>query len=257
MRRCAWRLGYEVRRRVDFVDFVKSRNIDLVLDVGANTGQFAQELRKRGYQESIISFEPVSTTYQQLQRAACADPNWQVRHAALGREQSEATINIAENSVYSSLRSQTEVAQRFDRRSATVGTEQVPVTTVDAVLEGQPQRRVFLKIDTQGFEREILAGTSMSLAFILGILLEVPIVHFYEGTWTLEEVLTKLRSMGFVLAQITPTGYLKQLDPVSVTEVDCLFRRVDERLDGISVGERATEQAASLHACDLSSPVGH
>lgn len=232
IRKCFWAFGYEVRKRVDLVDFMNSRKVDLVLDVGANVGTFEQELRTRGYDKQIVSFEPASDPYRQLAKAASADPNWQARNIALGSKAGVADINIAENSVYNSFRDQTSIAQEFDKRSTTVRTEKVSVATVDDILKDKQDRRVLLKIDTQGFERDVLAGASLSLAFILGILMEIPIVHLYEGTWTFEEVLVKMKSMGFVLAQITPTSHLKQLDPVSVAEVDCVFRRMDDNLDG-------------------------
>jgi FkbM family methyltransferase len=243
LRRCAWAVGYELRRRMDVVDFLASRRIDLVLDVGANTGQFAQRLRARGYDKDIISFEPASEPFAELAKAASGDPHWEACNVALGSTPGEATIKIAENSVYNSFRDRTPVAGAFDTKSATVKTESVEVTTLDAVLEGKQNRRVFLKMDTQGFEREILAGASKSLLFILGILLEVPIVHLYEGTWGLADVLVQLKEMGFVLAQVSPINYLRELDPASLAEVDCVFRRADARLDVVAatVGLKAAE----------------
>jgi len=232
VRKCAWSLGYEIRRRTDLVDFLTSRRIDLVVDVGANTGQFVRELRARGYKNDVISFEPAREPFAQLAEAARRDPKWEVRNVALGSVSGEAVINIAANSVYSSFRDQTPVACAFDKKSTTVRTERVEVTTLDAALQGKQNRRIFLKIDTQGYEHEILAGASASLLFILGILLEVPIVHLYEETWGLEQILQHLRSLGFVLAQISPINYLRHLDPASLAEVDCVFRKVDSRLDG-------------------------
>lgn len=253
VRKVLWALGYEIRRRVDLVDFLLARRVDLVLDVGANTGQFARKLRARGYKSEIISFEPASEPFKELERSAASDPNWQVRNAALGSQPGEATINIAENSVYNSFRDRTAVASAFDTRSAAVKQERVEVTTVDEVLANKRDRRIFLKIDTQGYEREILAGAGKSLPFILGILLEIPIVHLYEQTWTLQEVLCYLNGLGFVPAQITPTNHLRQLDPVSLAEIDCVFRRMDEKLDGVRLIPEAIAETAPAPASLLKS----
>jgi hypothetical protein len=94
-------------------------------------------------------------------------------------------------------------------------------------------KNVFLKIDTQGFEQRVLEGARRSLEHICGLLLELPIVHLYENTWTFREALAYLENAGFVLSQVQPTNYLT-VDPVSIVELDCVFRRRDVNIDGIA-----------------------
>ena len=67
-------------------DIVETHRIDLVLDVGANTGQFGAYLRELGYAGTIHSFEPVEATFQALQRRTSGDANWSCHRMALGRE---------------------------------------------------------------------------------------------------------------------------------------------------------------------------
>lgn len=127
-------LGYEIHRRRDLVDFLLSRCIDLVLDVGANAGQFARKLRARGDRREIISFEPASEPFKKLAQLAASDPNWQVRKAALGARADKATVNIAENSVYNSFRDWTKVASALDSKERHGRAGGVEVTTIDDVL---------------------------------------------------------------------------------------------------------------------------
>ncbi len=92
-------LGADVRpaRHVrGLMDFVKDRQIDTVLDVGANVGQFGASLRSKGYRGRIVSFEPVASVFQTLAARAKADGNWEAYHCALGAETGEATIHVAE-----------------------------------------------------------------------------------------------------------------------------------------------------------------
>src|SRR5258707_26838 len=78
--------------------------IDLVLDVGANTGQFVHQCRAAGYKGEIISFEPSADAHAGLLRSAAADPLWTVAdRMALGATTGEAEINIAANSYSSSI----------------------------------------------------------------------------------------------------------------------------------------------------------
>lgn len=70
---------------LQLVQAMRHFGIDLVLDVGANRGQFAQELRANGFREHIVSFEPLSAAHTELVAAAAKDPAWRVHErVALG-----------------------------------------------------------------------------------------------------------------------------------------------------------------------------
>jgi hypothetical protein len=87
LRRVLNRFGYDVHRigfGRDLMDFIRSREIDVVLDVGANVGQFGESLRAGGFLGKIISFEPLSAAYEALAVKAEADGNWDTHHFALG-----------------------------------------------------------------------------------------------------------------------------------------------------------------------------
>ncbi len=73
-------------------------DIDMVLDVGANVGQFASELRSVGYKGYLVSFEPLSAAHTALSEAAGRDPKWHVHpRSAIGDNDGEIEINIAGN----------------------------------------------------------------------------------------------------------------------------------------------------------------
>src|SRR5437899_12148230 len=78
-------------------------DVNTVVDVGANTGQYASALRQAGYTEEILSFEPLSEAYAELEKKSRPDPKWRVFHCAIGDENGEAEINVAGNSESSSL----------------------------------------------------------------------------------------------------------------------------------------------------------
>lgn len=219
----AERVGYELhrhpaRRRVQMM---LHRRIDLVVDVGAAQGRYGEELRRGGYRGSIISFEPLSAAFAELQRRVGSDGDWDVRNVGLGERAGEAVINVAANSDSSSLLPMLPRHEVAAEEATYVGTETIRLTTLDEVLsEVAPSARVFVKLDVQGFERQVLAGAAASLGRIAGLQLELSLVPLYDGGMLYDEALAFTRQHGFVLCGLEPgftdpaTGDLLQADGI-------------------------------------------
>ena len=216
--------------RPSVIDFLFDRKIDLVLDVGANEGQFASSLRQHNYTGRIMSFEPIASVFEKLAISARNDPKWNIYNVALGAKAERTDIHVSVHSTFSSLRPLTEAATKHEQSAAVDHIEQIEIRTLDDVLPN-PSGNILLKIDTQGFEQEVLQGARATLPALRGALMELPIVQFYHGNWSIQEALGFMAQAGFVPAQIHPVNYHSQ-DKFSVVEVDCLFRRLDPRLDG-------------------------
>lgn len=208
------KLGLEVHRCVPptsptqgLIASLRKFDIDLVLDVGANTGQFAADIRHWGYAGRIVSFEPLSQAHGVLLQSSEGDPLWDVYpRCALGNHIGEVEINIAGNSQSSSILPMLESHRSAAPESAYQGKEFVPVKTLDAVA-GQylkDARAAFLKIDTQGFEWQVLDGARDTLPHIKGILVELSLVPLYEGQHLWQEVIDRLEAAGFTLWAFKP-----------------------------------------------------
>jgi FkbM family methyltransferase len=230
VRRALRRRGVDVRRATpNVMDFIEDREIDVVFDVGANVGQFGLSLRNKGYRGKIVSFEPLEYEFKRLAMVAKADSNWDAYNLALGAASGDTTINVSDNSVFSSIQTLKIAATEFDRRAVVKRAETIKMRTLDEMFP-QPSGRVLLKIDTQGFEKQVLEGGRQMVLQVKGILLELPIIRIYEGTWQFHEATEFMASIGFIPAQIEPVNYHSK-DKVSLVEVDCLFRPRDTRLD--------------------------
>jgi FkbM family methyltransferase len=191
-----------------FVNQLKSRQVDAVLDVGANSGQYAMGLRKRGYKGRIVSFEPLAGPFSDLQNNAAKDPLWDCRRYALGDVDGTISINVAGNSGESSsvlpmLKSHQDVFPAANY----VGAEEVPIHRLDAVVPEvlRPADRIFLKIDVQGFEKQVLAGSRSTVSDrCAGMQLELSFLPLYEGGMLIREALDLAYSMGFTLTGMLP-----------------------------------------------------
>jgi FkbM family methyltransferase len=211
------------------MDFLEDRKIDVVLDVGANVGQFGASLRNKGYRGKIISFEPLGSEFQRLATIANADSNWEAYNFALGAASGDATINVSDSSVFSSIQTLNSAAIEFDSGAVVRRTETIKMRTLDEFFPNL-SGKVLLKIDTQGYEKQVLEGGRQMLLQVKGILLELPIIMIYKGTWQFHEAVEFMASIGFIPAQIEPVIYHSK-DKVSLVEVDCLFRQRDIQLD--------------------------
>jgi FkbM family methyltransferase len=200
--------------------------IDLVFDIGANKGQFASEIRQCGYTGKIVSFEPLSSAYSMLLKASEDDSMWDVYpRCALGDHKGEVEINIAGNSQSSSILPMLESHRSAAPESAYQGKEIVPIKTLDTVA-GQylkDARAAFLKIDTQGFEWQVLDGARDTLPHIKGILVELSLVPLYDGQHLWREIIDRLEVEGFTLWGFKP-GFTDQASGQSL-QVDGVFYR--------------------------------
>lgn len=164
------RLGYDVMRwsgktqpRNSLVEQLDARGISVVLDVGANIGQFGEMLRRSGYRKRIVSFEPVSASFALLNVRAAVDPQWEVVNVALGASSQHSRINISRNSVSSSIRELEQKTLLAEPKVEYVHSEVVVMEPLDSLFTQFVAKsdRSFLKVDIQGYENELLKGRSM------------------------------------------------------------------------------------------------
>lgn len=183
-----------------------SHDLTTVLDIGANVGQYSTLLRSAGYRGRIISAEPLADAFAQLSRRAEGDRAWIAVNSAVGSEPGELEINVSANSFSSSILPMSSAHLSADPNSAYVSTQKVPVTTVkDLVAEFrvEPQRSL-LKVDTQGYEAEVLAGAGELLEKFGALQLELSFVELYDGQKLYEELTAQVQDLGFTLWSIDP-----------------------------------------------------
>jgi FkbM family methyltransferase len=180
--------------------------IDLVLDVGANAGQYGSGLRSAGFKERIVSFEPLSAAFNALQLASTRDPKWEVKNTALGAQGGTQAMHVAANSTSSSLLDMLPSHKEAAPQSRYIGKESIEVQTIDSLssdlmIDGSS---VWLKIDTQGYELEVLKGAEQTLEKIDTIQMEVSMIPLYEGSPDFAEVLEKMKALGYTVISIEP-----------------------------------------------------
>ena len=126
-----------------------------------------------------MSFEPLPSAHAALSERAAADPKWTVApRTAIGDAPGTAVIHESEASDVSSLLDANVDMYKAFRKTKVVGNEETPVTTLDSVYADYVKdgERVYLKIDTQGYEKKVLAGARETLTKIAGLQVELSLL---------------------------------------------------------------------------------
>ena len=197
---------------------LRERAIDLVLDVGANTGQFVRKLRRLGYRGRIISFEPDPRTYETLVARHGHDLLWRGVPFALGDTQTTATLNLARHSVLTSFLTHVGGAEYHE------GTADVPVRRLDRLWDEivPPGARVLLKTDTQGFDLPVFRGAAGVWDRLDALLVELAVEALYEGSIPFTAAIDEYRAAGF---QLRDLAIVNRTEAGHVLEYDGLFVR--------------------------------
>jgi FkbM family methyltransferase len=202
--------------------------VNLVVDVGANRGQYVSRLRAAGYAGHVASFEPVAEVFAQLREAAADDPRWTVHPYALGREDATTSMHVVPGTLSSVLAPTDFGARRYEKLRAT--TEQaIEVRRLDGLLDELlapvPDPRPYLKLDTQGYDLEVFAGLGDRASEFVGMQSELALMTIYEGMPRLPDALGTYEAAGFEVTGLYPVSRERRTG--RVLEFDCVMVRAD------------------------------
>lgn len=139
-----------------------SHCVDLIIDVGANTGQFACSAFTAAPHCSVISFEPVTQSFHELKIKADLDPRWTAIHSAVGDTNGSVLITCEGTSQMNHIK---RPGEETEIHSSTAKYENVPVAKLDDVCKVRFINTIsMLKTDTEGFDAQVLLGASELLA---------------------------------------------------------------------------------------------
>lgn len=191
----------------DFLRILKSQEVDLVLDIGANRGQFGTYLKSLKYDNTILSFEPLSKMHNILTDTSKKYNNWEVyEKACIGAEEGKTTINI------SNLVGNSSVLDIKDTKfnvpnSGYIDKEGVKQITLASLNEHptvQKARNIFIKMDVQGYEHVILSKLNDTSYNIIGFYIELSLTPLYDGQQDYLHICGLLRSHGYEMVYVIP-----------------------------------------------------
>jgi FkbM family methyltransferase len=223
------KMGFDVRRyptksQKSLLNYLKNNRVNLCIDIGANVGQFAENIRRMGFDGTILSFEPQSSAFEVLKKKANVQNKWQVFNHAMGDNNEELFINVSKNSVSSSIMNIEETHLHAAPESKFTAKEKISVQRLDDfVKQSGLKDPFFLKIDAQGYEAKILDGASGCFNQVYAIELEMANVKLYEGEKLFTEMQASIEAKGFFLSSLE-SGFI---DPQSgrLLQTEAIFLR--------------------------------
>lgn len=235
------RAGFDVTRwphrpddRIDWaLDAVlRTRDVNCIIDVGGNQGNFGRLVRTLGYNGRIVSFEPSPSTLPALTKAAARDAKWEVRPVGLSSTAGTAELRLHEGPELDSLL--TALPGVIDQIPiiAEVGTATVTLSTLaieyPTIVEGIDEPRVLLKSDTQGHDAEVLLGAKGLPREVVAVLVELSAQPIYDGQPRMTKVIDILLDDGFTPVAFQPL--FSSSDGLRIVELDALFMRPESNL---------------------------
>jgi FkbM family methyltransferase len=204
---------------------LRYHRVSVVLDVGAGIGQYAGELRALGYRGRLVSYEPLTSSFETLRRKAARDGDWVAVRTALGDAAGTAELNVAGNSHSSSILPMLPAHEQAASESRFVGIEQTPVARLDEIAPRQltADDRAYVRIAAQGYAKPVLLGAKGLLDRVVGMQVQLPLLPLYDGEMLFQEGVDLVTGWGYALMGIKPGFHVHESG--RTLQVDAVFYR--------------------------------
>jgi len=195
--------------------------INCVIDAGANQGQTVRLLRGLGFKGYIYSFEPQRHIYSVLERDFRRDPKWKGFQVALG--EATKTLHLKVNPVSNEMSS----LLNFHHPPQRVSEETVQVVPLDSLfpslIKPIADPRVFLKMDTEGYDLQVFRGAKNALPKIFALQSEVFVHPVYQKSPHYLDALREYERAGFKVVNLS---LVSRMETGDVMCMNSLMKRV-------------------------------
>jgi FkbM family methyltransferase len=204
---------------------IKHHGIDLIVDVGANVGDYVNDLYEDGYSGHACSFEPVKEVFAKLTNKSKHHSTWKALNIGVGSAHEQKEIHVSGNLASSSLLQVTDKSVKAEPTTRFVRHEKIEIKPLDLVSKEEQFnifKKIFVKIDVQGYEMEVLKGAQQFLPSAYFIQMELSLVQLYEGAPDYLDVIRIMNEKGFDVFTLIPgfrnpeTGQMLQADGVFI-----------------------------------------
>lgn len=199
LRKIIQKTGFDLHRyqkRAQKNDYLKELDIKTVLDIGANVGQFAKEIRGVLPKAKIYSFEPILECYQKLNQNFSEDNNFQSYKIALGEKNEQLSMHkneyLPSSSILQLSKNHTDLFPHTEKTTL----EKIEIKRLDD-LNLDLEKEILIKIDAQGYEDKIISGGEKTFSSAKALIIETSFVELYKGQPLFDDIYNQVRKLGF------------------------------------------------------------
>lgn len=196
-----------------------------IIDVGGNVGQFSVAAKKTFPSARLFAFEPHPHCYEKLRKALAFDHNARLFQVAIGDDVGDVTLNLNAHAHSSSILPLSVKHRDLFPDATEVQSVQVPLSTLDVLLEGDDfPRPALLKIDVQGYDAAVIRGAPKTLKRVDWVIVEVSFEPMYEREVLFDGISALMLERGFRFAR--PVGWLEAPNSSIIVQMDALYDRI-------------------------------
>ncbi len=176
--------------KIAYLEYLDTK---MILDVGANCGQYASRIYNAGYQHKIYSFEPVPTVYKVLENVKNnTEYSWETHPIGFSDKQSCQDIYVPKESACSSFNPHFQNKLLGDIEHST--RISVNLDTLDHYLKKHTivPENCHLKIDVENFDKEVLLGAKETLKSVDSLEIESRFIYYSNNQWLAADIITYL-----------------------------------------------------------------
>lgn len=178
-------------------NFLKDMDIKTILDIGANEGQFAEEIYNIFPEAKIYSFEPLKESYKLLIKKFKDKNRLYAYNIALGEQDEEKTFYMSSGSPSSSLLKMGKLHKNLFPHTAAITEQVVTIKKLDNVKGIHIQDNLMIKIDVQGAEDKVILGGIDTFRRAKIIITEVSYATLYENQPLFKDIFSLLDKLNF------------------------------------------------------------
>lgn len=201
LRKWIQKTGFDIHRfrpGAQKMDVLRHLGINTVLDIGANKGQFASEIRSILPQATIHSFEPLKDCFKVLENKFTHDHHFYAYNYALGDTDTAVSMHKNDYTPSSSILEMSDNHKTLFPHTTQSSLEMISIKKLDDIAPTlHLEKNILIKIDVQGFEDKVISGGINTFTQCDAILIENSFVTLYENQPLFSDIYKTLTSLGF------------------------------------------------------------
>ena len=213
-------LFHNIPATIELEELLVGLELDTVIDIGSNKGQFILLVEKMFNNVKILSFEPIKEVYLKQKKFFSKNKNIDIFNFGLGAKKKDVILNISKKNDSSSIL-KIKYPNQLSKKFEIIENRKISIKTLDEILSTfNLKKNILIKLDVQGYELEVLRGANEILSRIKYIIIEIAENQFYKDQETNNSIINYLNQKNFEI--LKSCNHFK-IEEINYSQKDFLF----------------------------------